>query len=321
MKQLWRRLCVPHAPPYMLRAFAAEVEHGRWDDGPRVRTLERRIARRLDVPPEWVLCTSSCAAALQAAGWCLTGRDETIRVCPLTFAATYNWAWGRVEWVDCDEEGWPVDQVDVAVELWGRQTGSACTILDAAHRLLDPWHAEFLEQGGGAVCYSFNCQKEAPCLHGGAVVSPHVNDDWRAFIHNGTRGRQPFMRGIKGYLNDPLAPWIWESIRKLKTTKTRRQRVLEGYEEFLGRWLMTKPGEASGHLAVIRAEDEGHAKLIKAALDRHRVEWSIHFPILEGVEEECPTAASLSRRIISLPCHASMKKGDAVRIARIVAGA
>lgn len=327
MKLPWRRLASPHTADYVLDRFRDVVRRGRWDAGPRVRTLEARLARRLDVPPEWVLATSSCTTALAVAGEFLLGgnceQNSPVRVCPLTYAATYLWAGpDNQEWVDCDEEGWPVAPVDVAVELWGRQTGAACTILDAAHRLLDPWHAEFLEQGGGAVCYSFNCQKEAPCLHGGAVVSPHVTEEWRAFLRCGVVGRTPVLStGVKGYLNDPLADWIWEGVKRQPRAYARRQKVLQTYADYLGAWLMTKPGEASGHLAVLRLADPGHRRAVQSALDKHRVEHSIHYPIPEWCHDSCPGAVALADRIVSIPCHDQMHTRDAVRVARIVAGA
>lgn len=330
-KPPWRRLASPHAADHVLAAMEHVVRTGRWDAGPRVRTLEARLARELGVPPEWVLATSSCTAALTVAGEFLTRELPEVRVCPLTYASTWQWALnaGPVRWVDCDEEGWPVGPVDVAVELWGRGAAIAgvntgqVAVLDAAHRLLDSNHTAYLRDGWvAAVCYSFNCQKEAPCLHGGAVVSPHVTDDWRAFIHCGTVDRRPVLEnGIKGYLNDPLAEWIWHAVKRRSRAHARRQKVLSVYQEFLGSWLMTRPGEASGHLAVVRLADPGHRKLVQTALNKHRVEHSVHYPIPEWCHEECPGAVALSERIVSIPCHDEMTERDAARAARVVAGA
>jgi dTDP-4-amino-4,6-dideoxygalactose transaminase len=316
VKDAWTHLSAPFAPEGTLDAFCDVVRKGQWDPGRRVKTLERWIAKHIDVPPEWVLVTDSCTTALRVAGEFLWRRPEEIRVCPLTYAATYAWADGRVQWVDGAVDA------DVEVELWGnRAEFLTTTILDAAHRFGDPEHAVFLKEGRvQAVCYSFNCQKEVPCIRGGAVVSPHVRDEWRDFIRCGTRNKVPVMSGgIKGGLPDPLAAWVIRSLRRLPLARKKRQVVLGVYEEYLGRWLLTKPGVASGHLAVLLLPDTGTRTLIRNSLGRLGIETSIHYPIPESARASCPNAWDLSERVLSIPCHSEMEKRHAVKIARAIA--
>ncbi len=344
-KPSWKRLSPPQIPEYILNEFCHRVRTLQWEPGYRCQTLEKRIARELGVPPEWVLSTYSCTAALAVAQEFLL-RDkiagyEPAKICPLTYAATYvyletvakNTREQFIEWIDCDNDGWPINTVDVAVELWGRPVPDRVlpvTVLDSAHRVLDPRHGELLRQrdslgashGAGAVCYSFNCQKEIPCLHGGAVVSPYVTDEWRRWLYCGTRSRvYQGGGGIKGYLNDPLAAWITKGIGRLPVSRRSRQRVLARYKEMLGSLVVTGD-DASGHLCVLRFTDPGHRKLVQSALSRYSVEHSVHYsldPIL--FKDSCPNAVGLSERIITVPCHPEMSNRDVDRVARLVISA
>jgi dTDP-4-amino-4,6-dideoxygalactose transaminase len=253
------------------------------------------------------------------AGW------EKVRVCPLTYAATYAGVANEripIEWVDCDFEGWPAGPVDIGVELWGRPfvvSGSELpTILDSAHRFAADYHKEVLEEGKvKAVVYSFNCQKEVAGIHGGAIISPHLTDEWRTWMFCGTKDRVPIKPGgIKGYLQQPLAYIINKQLIHHKRRMNARRRVLEGYHEYLGNFLMTLPGLASGHLAVVRLPDEGHMLLVKHVLERNSIEWSTHYAV--NPDTNCRGAIELSKRIVSVPCHARMTPADGRRIARII---
>lgn len=341
MKPAWKRLSPPQAPDYMIRELNNAIRSLQWDPGKRVKTLEARIARELDVPPEWVLTTDSCTTALAVAskfvlkgsltthGACGTS-EAKVSVCPLTWPSTYCHVPDHlINWMDCNDDGWPIDRVDIGVELWGRPFPDALlpvTILDAAHRVLDRRHGDLLKSDMvRAVCYSFNCQKEIPCLRGGALVSKVAGEKQvRAFLTCGTQDRRYMgAGGIKGGLPDPLAAWILKGINRLSRTKSSRQRVLRQYADHLGRLVVTRPGEASGHLCVLRCSDRGHRKLIRALLARHGVETGRHYilPAGESVSAAAPNAAELSERIISVPCHPEMTNYDVRRVARLIASA
>lgn len=313
-KQPWKRLANPTAPPSVLRAAGEVMTTRHWLPGRRAGYLQRSLATRMGVPPEWVIPTASCTAALHCAGRLLLGSAVVAPL--LTYSATWSWALveGRdLALIDPDEEGWPIEPVDIGVDLWGREFGGECKILDAAHRFTPKEHGQMLQEGQClAVCYSFGPLKEVPWLRGGAVVSPSVTEEWWEFLNVGNRrDKTPAGPGIKGLIQDPEAAAVVAQLRTLRKRYAARQRVLEVYAEYFGDALLTKPGEASGHLAVLRFESEGHCLLVKGALDRLGVEWSVHYP----VDHE------LARRIISVPCHDRLTRAGAHKVARLILSA
>lgn len=329
-KKKYRRLSPPHWGQTTHQKFLYRLRLGVWKDHARSRVLEKSIARRLNIPASWVLATSSCTSALGVAyrficdG--LFSDDRPFRVCPLTYPGTYCWAINNgynIEWVDCDYEGWPVGEVDVGVDLWGRRFPNKCVILDAAHRVLDPHHAVGLREGTyKAVCYSFGPSKECPSLEGGALLAPFLEDPKaRAFAESWIESGQrlPLFGGIKGYLSAPIADSIGSQICIHKRMHYRRQKVLEVYQKWFGPDLLTPPGEASGHLCVIRLKSYGHKLAACRRLERLGIEHNTHYPIAE--ELPCPNAKALTQEILSLPMHPYMSPNDVIIIARNVLSA
>lgn len=338
-KKAYQRLSPPHWPAATDHAFRGVLRTGWWKNPEKSRHLERVIARRISVPPEWVLATSSCTAALGVAFNFLEKEFDTdasfsgvasgecspykIHVCPLTYPATYCWAinfgWD-IEWVDCDDQGWPVSEVDVGVDLWGRPFPRQAVVLDAAHRALDPRHGEGLHEGiWRAVTYSFGPTKELPALHGGCAVMPALADEATRQAAESwiTAGQgNPLGGGIRGYLDAPLARAISAQIRIHTSMQERRQKVLKDYYEWFGDDLLTKPGEASGHLAVVKLRTPGHRLAASRRLAKLSIDHSLHYPV--PAETNCPNAKELSESLISLPCHTEMRKHDVRLVARAV---
>jgi dTDP-4-amino-4,6-dideoxygalactose transaminase len=282
------------------------------------------------VPPEWVVVTASCRDALACCGRFLfsAGDAPKLRVCPLTFHATYSWYQGEIEWVDCCEDGYPDSPVDVGVELWGRpwifDDPYVLPILDAAHRFAPESHGPLVKGGQvKAVTYSFGPTKEIPCWRGGALLSPHATPEWRNWLRGGmfSEHTPELCSSRKGLMQEPEAAMIMSQLPSRARMARKREKVLEVYEHYLGKLLVTKPGQASGHLAVLRFQDEGMTLAVKAALTRSNVEHSVHYALPERSLASCPTAASLSTRLVSVPCHAGMTPADAVRVVRVVQSA
>jgi dTDP-4-amino-4,6-dideoxygalactose transaminase len=323
------------------------MSSGDWYDGKPCRTLEKVIARHMGADREGVIATSSCTAALAAATRFLlhnrlaSNRQSylPVKICPLTYAST--WAFVKnVEWVDCSpyEDGWPENPVDIGVELWGRpwpiEMLGRVTILDAAHRALDPRHGQMLaDEQARAVCYSFGPQKEVSCIMGGALVLPcsQANrtsiSQIRAWLNDGAvpNERAPAifttgepLGGYRGRLPSPLAAWISAQINRQRYMKKHRQNVLKWYQEYLGKGMLTREGEASGHIAVYKAGSPGEALAIQRSLTKAGCEHSRHYTIPEALKDQCPNAYALSRKIITLPCHYQMQYSDVRRVARRV---
>ncbi len=308
----------------MLRA----LDSGWWAPGPRAKTFERKVARLVGVSPEQVVATASATAALWAATEVL-GLTKTPRVCPLTWPATYAAA-EDPEWVDCNEQGWPTSTVDIAVELWGRQWrdgqpesfqlceplgATTPKILDSAHRFAGDDHSALLNHAEGvkAIVYSFGPQKEVPCWSGGALLMKDsmAAGEARICLNYGTALRERVSVGINGLMNDVQAAFLNEQIKRLPTMRARRQVLLEEYVSYLGKMVLTRPGECSGYLCVIDCKSEAVRRMYRNALvKKPSIQWGHHYP----APSECPQAYTLSRRVLTLPLHIEMSLRDVRRV-------
>jgi dTDP-4-amino-4,6-dideoxygalactose transaminase len=290
------------------------------------------VANALGVPTSWVHLTNSCTSAL-AAAYALGPKPDLHAVPLLTYSATAASALLQridVQLMDVDDDGWPAlgqRSPTVGVDLWGRAYPLAYTgrplILDAAHRFAGPEHKELVENGT-LVCYSFGPQKECAVPQGGALVwremeKQSVRDEVAAFLHYGQHERVPTERGgLCGWMPEPTAALLVPqlAVRRREWCMKRRQEILETYENFLGKLLLTKPGEASGHVAVIALPDEGTTKCVQTQMRRAEIEVGVHYPI--HPEYRSTNAYALSKRILTLPCHLAMNGKDAAKIARAV---
>jgi dTDP-4-amino-4,6-dideoxygalactose transaminase len=174
------------------------------------------------------------------------------------------------------------------------------------------------------VVYSFDLRKEVSCLVGGCLVSSRLPETYaREWLHFGLGPQRvpiPELGGTNGGLPDPIAAQAIEALKRRWRGQRKRTRVLEVYDEAFGTALLTKPGHASGHIAVLRARSEGEARLIRNKLDFHRVEHSVHYAVPEAYG--CPNATALAKRLITLPCNTYMRvPSDPLRVARIVVSA
>jgi dTDP-4-amino-4,6-dideoxygalactose transaminase len=330
----WRRLSSPTLPIWTFQQFEKYVRSGNWEYGKACAAVERKIARWLRLDPAQVIMTSSCTTALATCMQFLFKHQgaHSVSLSPLTYAATWIWAKNlglEVVYVDTDDEGWPSASVDIGVDLWGRAFPTErhpLVVLDAAHRCMDVRHGELLNsERVQAVTYSFNCQKEVPCLHGGALLlSPSaaaMRDDMLAFLRCGTRDRAPLpgVVGTKGLLNDPLGGWIMSQLRRWTQLHSKRRKVIGWYHDQLQRFMATRPDNARGSMAVAIFDSNGERDLVRRHLERHKVENSVHYPV--PPEFQCPNASALSQRLLTLPCHTELQQNDVRRITRLVVSA
>jgi dTDP-4-amino-4,6-dideoxygalactose transaminase len=121
--------------------------------------------------------------------------------------------------------------------------------------------------------------------------------------------------GFKGYLPYPAAKAISRQISLHKQMKARRQKVLAEYKEWFGDDLLTQPGEASGHLAVVRLRTPGHRIAATRRLSKLHIDHSLHYPI---PDVPCPNAKELVTSLVSLPCNTEMRRHDVLLVARAV---
>lgn len=284
--------------------------------------LRQRFAADMQIPPEWVLLTSSCTAALSAAIEFVGADTAPI----MTYSGTYSWGLPDIRLVDCGEDGAPLEPVDIGVDLWGLPCDDeGIKILDAAHRTFDPERHNRLAKRGVAICYSFGPQKEIPTPQGGMLVWRGLDEYWEDVVCFLNSGALPGGRGV-GRTDRPsikgLMPEAWSSFLGKQLTSSRmddwvgrRREVLETYNDWFGSLCVTKAEEASGHLCVVRFPDPAWAHGARARLDRMNVHHRIHYPVHHS---GFPEAVKLSERLLTVPCHVSMTPRHAAYISRLV---
>jgi hypothetical protein len=287
--------------------------------------LETYIARLLDIPPEWVLTTDSCTAALAAAFWYRRAWSFPGIVFPgapklASLIQATDCHDDGVTFRDVDRWGWPEFATDYSCDLWGNPSPFKGRVHDAAHRFAAPEHRDLLD-AGRVVCYSFGPQKEVSCAGGGAFLFRGMEDKKirhriMAFLNY---GYHPEKKGLivdspvamRGLMQQDRASHLRVEIRRQTLQRARRQKVLETYENFLGELLLTKPGKASGHLAVVRLNPEW-ADLCRRRMSS-RYELSLHYPVHPSYA--CPKAEELSRCLLTLPCHLRVTLHHAAKLA------
>jgi dTDP-4-amino-4,6-dideoxygalactose transaminase len=325
MKANWRRLSPPAYKAALSQAWDRTLRSGAWAGGRNVGRLEARIADHLEVAPEQVVATINCSSALAVAVRLLGDREIT---CPvLTYAGTWTSVpQQQLTLVDTNDKGWANGPVTIGVDLWGRPCPSPCVILDAAHNYGHRSHLVAMDNGTRFVCYSFGPLKEIPCLVGGALVCASAAEAQAArfYLNHGInpKTKRPEMSwGIKGYMPNAAATWIMRQMDRADELRAGRQNVLGWYYDTFRDRMLTRPDEASGHLAVLKCDSPGHRQLVADALTRVNCEWSIHYQLPWNTASDCPVATELSKRIISIPCHHKMRRADVIKVARVVIGA
>ena len=324
-----KSLSPPNCSGQVMNAFSSGIKSGQWAYGGSCQTLEAAIASELGIDPACVIVTASCSHALAAAHRFLgyeQGPGNGPVVNPLTWPATYGAESFGCEWADFDNYLLQLPQVDIAVDLWGMPAfrSGPVQIIDAAHRFLGEEHGPALQEGEAKfVTYSFALQKEISCFMGGALcfAEPAWRDDLLAILGGGIKDRVSVCRGVpKGLMPAPVARWVRMKMHEHSGRKAARLLVLNKYRELMGDRLLTDT-TASGHLAVVLADDHEQRWEWRRNLHKHDVQFGWHYPLNEAQKKAAPRAADLSSRVVTLPLHCHQYVNDAVEVLRRMVGA
>src|SRR5687767_749695 len=185
-----------------------------------------------------------------------------------------------------EEPHWVAENgLAVVVDLFGAGVKlppgrSTRYILDGAHNVLDRGHAQLLREGRvEAVVYSFGAVKQLSGIRGGMVVSPHIDDRWRAYRHYGVlHNRVPELReGGNFDMNEFSAALILAQLDEWKETQATSKSLLKRYQERLRgvRDLRVLEG-GSGHLIPVWTPKRD---LLRDALRFEGIETSVHYKL------------------------------------------
>jgi Predicted pyridoxal phosphate-dependent enzyme apparently involved in regulation of cell wall biogenesis len=259
--------------------------------------------------------------------------DRQVRAPAITWPGTYCMAY-HTEFYDVEPFAGVRDLL-VLVDLFGAQDIPAeiartsaylagkyprATVLDAAHNVLDRRHGEMVKSGGlDAVVYSFGAVKQLSGIRGGMVVSPHVDDKWRAYRHYGViQNRVPELpEGGNFDMNDFSAALILEQLKEWEETRAAALGLLSRYVERLSPLLGTEMViDGSGHLCAIWhvARDR-----IRDALRFEGIETSVHYKLPAWLNPfDYPRSREWANTVLTLPLHSRMGIADVDRVCEVV---
>lgn len=320
MKPIWLKVA---ATPIRARHFAAAakwcLDRGQVDAGPAVETLEQEFAKRLGVPRDWVLAVQSCTAGMGMCFHFMRGAGE-VHAPVITWPGSYCMAkWGLKFYDTAPPALFGKAGVSVVVDLFGAGLPRMCGggyVLDAAHNVLAPEHGNLLNtRQVEAVVYSFGAVKQLSGIRGGMVLSPHVNDRWRAYRHYGVlQNRVPEMaEGGNFDMNEFSAALILAQLDEWKETQATSQSLLKRYQERL----CDVPGlrvleKGSGHLMVVWTK---HRDRLRDALRFEGIETSVHYKLPAWLSPfDYPRSREWANTVLTLPLHSNMNCADVDRV-------
>lgn len=297
----------------------ASVASKNIDNGAAAAAFEEAIAKRIDVPRSWVAVTNSCTAALTCAYHFLVG-DRPLAAPVLTWPGTYVGHRGPVRFYDLSF--WSQQAKDVGGVVWVDLYGmgehqkpagyGVPTIIDAAHHCFRPFNPLLCD----AMAYSFGPIKELSTIHGGCLISPHMTWEWRAFLHYGAVGRDPYMVQAGNYcMPDFNARLGLSQLPEFDENRGRRQDLLHWYTARLSGLMLTRvwpdAPKPSGHIAVARFGCEEERDFVRAFLSLRGIQTSRHYPLPRHLPPDLfPHSKALSDTVLTLPLHLGLTEAQ-----------
>lgn len=225
------------------------------------------------------------------------------------------------------------DRVRVHVPLWGVEPWGAAEfehysklgplIVDAAHLFAHSHHMRGLEKGYiQAVTYSFGPQKEITTWRGGALISPCITPEVRAYANVGTRGRDLMVpAGGNHLMSEPALALLPMQLQRFYGMRAWRQDILRVYETRMRTSMtpITDTIQAGGHLAVNLFASKNAAGTASYILEKANIMTGHHYPLPKLYPAGLfPRASNLSERLLTLPCHLDMGPEDAHHVCDVL---
>lgn len=297
-------------------AARASVASKQIDSGKAAAAFEEAIAKRIDVPRSWVAVTNSCTAALTCAYHFLVG-DRPLAAPVLTWPGTYVGHRGPVQFYD-QVPTEPVSGVGglVLVDLYGLRAHARRWPRHPCPVIVDAAHSCFLPLEADAVCYSFGPIKELSTIHGGCLISPHMTWEWRAFLHYGAVGRDPYMVQAGNYcMPDFNARLGLSQLPEFDENRGRRQDLLHWYTARLSGLMLTRvwpdAPKPSGHIAVARFGSKDERDFVRSYLALRGIQTSRHYPLPRTLPPDLfPHSKALSDTVLTLPLHLGLTEAQ-----------
>jgi dTDP-4-amino-4,6-dideoxygalactose transaminase len=232
--------------------------------------------------------------------------------------------------------------IDALVAL--QDTSNAVLIEDNAHGLGGSYDGRPLGSFGLFSTLSFGWTKNISCGEGGAILS---NDEAfsrtvdaicdrgtnrRAFLNGEVDRYEWTLLGINADLSELAAAYLLGQLSRLARITARRREIWSAHDEALGDWADSSavsrphvPGncEPAHHIYYLLMPDPKIRPRFIQHLLAHGVEAAFHYSPLHlspvgqefgGAPGSCPVAESVSARIVRIPCHHTLSRGDLDRI-------
>lgn len=211
-------------------------------------------------------------------------------------------------------------------------------ILDAAHMAGTRWRGRHVGAEADAAVFSFQAVKNLPTADSGMIcfADPELDAEARRWTWVGidkdtyartmSRGAYKWHYdvdhvGFKYHGNSIMAAMGLVALKYLDRDNAYRRTLCAWYDEQLDGKVQRIPVrdgcESARHLYQILVEDRDEVML---GLNEHTIYPGVHYqdnatyPMYAWMRGTCPRAEDASARIISLPLHMRLTRGDVVRI-------
>ncbi|OIQ90353.1 UDP-4-amino-4-deoxy-L-arabinose--oxoglutarate aminotransferase [mine drainage metagenome] len=224
-----------------------------------------------------------------------------------------------------------------------RQHGIAL-ILDAAHMAGTWYNGEHIGRDSDVTVFSYQAVKNLPTADSGMICFAQQEDDefarqlsWLGInkdTYTRTQGKSAYKWmydvehvGFKYHGNSIMAAIGLSQLKYLDADNAYRRQIAAWYDEVLEnaahveRVPITKGCETSRHLYPILVDNRDALILALNGADIYpgvHYRDNSHYPMYRRLDGTCPSARVKSERILSLPMHLRMSRGEATRIAERV---
>jgi dTDP-4-amino-4,6-dideoxygalactose transaminase len=231
-----------------------------------------------------------------------------------------------------------MDRLQRLADRWGIPI-----IEDAAHALPARYHGRTIGSSSNLTSFSFYATKNLTTGEGGMLTGPPEllaqarvlslhgmsGDAWNRYSEGGAWSYEVVAPGYKYNMGDVQAALGLRQLEKLGLMQERRLAAVQQYQQELeGLASVELPSlrpdvESAWHLYPIRLNTEGcpvDRESFVAALHRRNIGTSVHFIPLHrhryyrdrygGAPTDFPVAESAFERLVSLPLHPGLSRGD-----------
>ena len=314
----------------ILAGISEILDSGWIGQGPKVKELEEKWAELTGA--RYAIATNSCTAALELAVRAVKWpKTKVITVSPFTFISSALCALNNgyeVNFVDIDPESYCTPKADIQVMYAGNQFGEGI--------IYDMAHSSGAKHKGLISCWSFHAVKNLPAGDGGMLTTDDeeiykrvramswCGIDKSTFERNGNKYNWDYEiteQGLKAHMNDITAIFALAKLENLESDNNYRKQLAYWYDKYLPENIKRPFRSDSWHLYTIEVDNRDG---LIDFLAENGIGTGVHYAPLYrykkvfGEMPVLPVTQRVFERIISLPMHLQVTRGDVKNICQLV---